>query len=272
MMLTYIRPNVPPTQIEQTPAGREHTPAPAAPTAIKNASGAAANSKILRFAKSERMLHWAIAGPFLFSMATALVLVVIYNPDRSRPFRGFFSGLHRASGVALIVLPMLAAFKSRGDARLHFYNIKQAWIWMFDDFKWLALMLLAAMSDKFKLPEQGKFNAAEKINFMVLMVTYPLYVATGLLMWLRPLAILSWLLHFFMALNAVPLISGHLYMAVINPSSRHGLHGMISGFVARHWAKHHYRRWYREHHEAGEEQPPGETVAPAHDSEPLIQF
>ena len=41
----------------------------------------------------------------------------------------------RASGVALIILPMLAAFKSRGDVRLHFYNIKQAWIWMFDDFK-----------------------------------------------------------------------------------------------------------------------------------------
>jgi cytochrome b subunit of formate dehydrogenase len=28
---------------------------------------------------------------------------------------------------------------------------------------------------------------------------------------------------------------------------------MITGFVDRQWAKHHYRRWYREHHEATEE-------------------
>jgi cytochrome b subunit of formate dehydrogenase len=209
-------------------------------------------------------------------------MVAIYNPNPSRPFRSLFSLLHRISGVALILLPMLATFKSRGDARIHIYNIKQAWTWIFDDFKWLALMGVAAVNPKIKLPEQGKFNAAEKINFMVLMATYPLYVATGLLMWLTPLAILSWLMHFFMALNAVPLIGGHLYMAMINPSSRKGLNGMITGHVDRSWGKHHYRRWYREHHEAHEwleidEQPTEETceapfssVAPAPDTEPLI--
>jgi formate dehydrogenase subunit gamma len=233
---------------------------PAAPKAVKKAPPG--NAKILRFAKSERVLHWCIAGPFLFSLTTAVIMVVIYNPDPSRPYRHIVSTLHRSSGVALMILPMLAAFKARGDVRLHFYNIKQAWVWMFDDIKWLALMGLAAVNPKIKLPEQGKFNAAEKINFMVLMVTYPLYVATGILMWLTPLAILSWLMHFFMALMAVPLISGHLFMALINPGSRVGLHGMFSGFVDRHWAKHHYRRWYRDHHEAyeaPEEQPSGDT-------------
>lgn len=209
-------------------------------------------SKILRFAKSERMLHWAIAGPFLVSFATALILVVIYNPDRSRPFRGFFSGLHRISGVALMVLPMLVTLKSRRDVRIHFYNIKQAWTWIFDDFKWLALMLLAAMSSKIKLPEQGKFNAAEKLNFMVLMATYPLYLVTGFLMWITRVAPFSWLMHFFMAMLATPLILGHMYMALVSRAGRPGLQGMISGHVDRQWAKHHYRRWYREHHEAGE--------------------
>jgi cytochrome b subunit of formate dehydrogenase len=68
-------------------------------------------------------------------------------------------------------------------------------------------------------------------------------------------------MHFFMALNAVPLIGGHLYMALINPSSRKGLNGMITGHVDRSWGKHHYRRWYRDHHEADEAldgQPPEE--------------
>ena len=61
---------------------------------------------------------------------------------------------------------MRATLRSHHDVRIHFYNIKHAWTWMFDDFKWLSLMMLAAISERFELPEQGKFNAAEKLNFM----------------------------------------------------------------------------------------------------------
>ena len=71
-------------------------------------------------------------------------------------------------------------------------------------------MFLAALSPRFRLPEQGKFNAAERLNFMVLMVTYPLYVLTGILMWVTRVAVLSWLLHFFVAMLAGPLILGHM--------------------------------------------------------------
>ncbi len=209
-------------------------------------------AKILRFAESERILHWSIAAPFLVSFGTGILLAVVYNPDPSRPFRSVFAVLHRISGVAFMILPMLATFRRRGDASIHFYNIKQAWIWMYDDFRWLALMGFAAISSRIRLPEQGKFNAAEKLNFMVLMTTYPLYIITGLLMWFTHAAVLSWILHFLMALLAAPLLLGHLYMALINQSTRPGLDGMISGHVDRHWAKHHYRRWYREHHEASE--------------------
>ncbi len=252
-MLISLELDAPEIQMEETGGRRGQREEPVAPKAAKSASEAAASPKILRFAKSERLLHWSIAGPFVISFASAVVLVSIYNPDPSRPFRSFFAVLHRVSGVALIVLPLLAARHVRGDLRLHFYNIRQAWIWMFDDFKWLTLMLLAAVNSSISLPEQGKFNAAEKLNFMVLMVTYPLYVVTGLMMWLTHLAVLSWILHFLMATLATPLILGHIYMAVINPASRTGLQGMISGYVDRQWAKHHYRRWYREHHEAAEE-------------------
>ena len=118
------------------------------------------------------------------------------------------------------------------------------------------MLMLAGVSSKFKLPEQGKFNAAEKVNFMVLMGTYPLYIATGLLIWLTDCAFLAWLLHSFMAVIATPLILGHMYMAMINRGGRPGLQGMITGFVDRQWAKHHYAHWYREVHGKAEEQSP----------------
>ncbi len=217
-------------------------------------------SKILRFHRSERLLHWAIAVPFLVCYTTALVLVVHYNPDPHRPFRLLFAWTHRISGLCLIVLPMLAAYRGRHDVRLHFYNIRQAWIWVFDDVKWLAVLLLSAVFKKLELPKQGKFNAAEKVNFMVLMSTYPLYVLTGLTIWLTRGAFLAWVLHVFMALMATPLVLGHMYMAMISGSGRPGLQGMFSGFVPRHWAKHHYNHWYKEHFEPEGTQPVGEEA------------
>lgn len=205
-------------------------------------------TQILRFRKSERLLHWAIAVPFLVCYATAIVLIVRYNPDPQRPYRQVFALAHRISGVAFILLPVLAVVKSKGDWRIHFQNIRQAWAWTLQDVKWLTMMGLAAMSPRFRLPEQGKFNAAEKINFMTLLGTYPLYIATGLVIWLTHGAFLAWVVHFAMALVATPLILGHIFMATVNPETRVGLSGMISGFVDRQWARHHYAHWYREHY------------------------
>ena len=205
-------------------------------------------TQILRFRKSERLLHWAIAVPFLVCFVTAVVLIAAYNPDPQRPYRSFFAVAHRASGVAFILLPILAVVKSKGDWRIHFQNIRQAWAWTLQDVKWLAMMGLAAMPPRFRLPEQGKFNAAEKINFMTLLGTYPLYIATGLLIWLTHGAFLAWVVHFAMAVVAAPLILGHIFMATVNPETRIGLSGMISGFVDRQWARHHYAHWYREHY------------------------
>jgi cytochrome b subunit of formate dehydrogenase len=52
-------------------------------------------SKILRFHRSERLLHWAIAEPFLVCYTTAIVLVVYYNPDPHRPYHMLFAWAHR---------------------------------------------------------------------------------------------------------------------------------------------------------------------------------
>jgi formate dehydrogenase subunit gamma len=212
---------------------------------------AAAPRKILRFHRTERLVHWAIAIPFLVCYLTALIKIAVYHPDPYRPYGELVCWIHRGSGVCLIVLPILAVLRSTGDLRVHLNNIRQAWIWTLDDLRWLALMGLAAIRNKTKLPQQGKFNAAEKLNFMLLMTTYPLYILTGSTMWLSDGAFVSWIVHASMGVIATPLLAGHLFMAIINPSSRVGLEGMISGFVDQSWAKHHYGKWYREEFEEG---------------------
>jgi formate dehydrogenase subunit gamma len=191
-------------------------------------------------------VHWSIAIPFMICFATALILVLVYNADPSRPYRAVFSWIHRASGVALICMPVVAAIRGRAEWRIHLDNVKQGWGWTVADLKWLALMGLAAVNKKIELPDQGKFNAAEKLNFMMVMCTWPLFAVTGLLIWLPGVAFVSWIVHLALALIAAPLMLGHIFMATLNPGTRIGLSGMISGFVDRNWARHHYARWYRE--------------------------
>jgi hypothetical protein len=82
---------------------------------------------------------------------------------------------------------------------------------------------------------------------MFLTASYPLYIITGLLIWLPGVAFASWMVHLSLAALATPLILGHVFMATVNPDTRVGLSGMISGYVDRHWARHHYRHWYNEH-------------------------
>jgi formate dehydrogenase subunit gamma len=216
----------------------------------------AERDEILRFRTSERQVHWAIAIPFLVCYFTATILVSVYNPNPARPFREAVSWIHRLSGVCLFVLPLWTIARHRSDFRVHWHNIREAWGWRLDDVKWLFLMGPATLNKKIDLPDQGKFNAAEKLNFMLLTCTYPLYVFTGLMIWLPGVAYLPWLVHFSMAVAATPLVFGHLFMATVNPDTRVGLSGMFSGLVDRRWAKHHYRRWYDENfghdHEAPE--------------------
>jgi cytochrome b subunit of formate dehydrogenase len=193
--------------------------------------------------------------------ATALILMGVYNQHPQRPFRAVVSWTHRVSAVCLFVLPVWVFVRHWYDVAIHLDNIREVWSWTLDDVKWLFLMGPATLSKKILLPEQGKFNAAEKINFMMLTATWPMYVITGVLIWLPGVAFLSWLVHFSMAAAAVPLILGHIFMATVNSDTRAGLSGMTSGFVDRKWARHHYRRWYDEHFAAADRPPTPAPIA-----------
>jgi len=223
---------------------------------------ASAPDEILRFRISERQMHWAVAIPFMVSYVTAVLLFAVYNPHPDRPLRWVVSWTHRLSGVSLVVFPLWIVVRHWYDVAIHMSNIREVWRWTLADLRWLLMMGPAMVSRKVALPEQGKFNAAEKINFMVLTATAPLYLCTGVMIWSHQFAYAAWVVHFAMALAATPLLFGHVFMATVNPDTRVGLSGMVTGFVNRHWASHHYGRWYRENFAAPAVAPPaGETKA-----------
>lgn len=206
--------------------------------------------EILRFARGEMLLHWSIALPFMTCFVTGVTMKLGYNLHSDSLLREVLSFLHRVAGGCLAVFPALVILHTWRDYKKHLYNIKIGFSWTIDDLKWLFLFGPSTVSKRIVLPEQRKFNAAERLNFMMVMVTYPLFVATGLFLWTHGIDhFLPWILHISMSLVAPLLMFGHIYMAVVNPSTRVGLSGMFSGHVDREWAKHHYHRWYRENFE-----------------------
>ncbi len=225
--------------------GPEPDVAPAAPA--RRAAPSTRRGQVLRFVLAERLLHWAIALPFVICMLTAALLVFYYNPDPTRPHRALVSWVHRGSGIAFIALPLLVILFSVRRLKLFWGNMKEAWGWSRDDFRWLLLTPLAMVSRRVKLPEEGKFNAGEKLNFMWTMVSWPAFAVSGLIIWLaHGIHVTPWLIHFSLAAASLPLIAGHIFMAVVNPGSRKGLSGMFTGYVDRSWAAHHYRKWFRD--------------------------
>ena len=41
----------------------------------------------------------------------------------------------------------------------------------------------------------------------------------------------------------VPLVAGHLYLALVHPATRHSLRGITLGTVRRDWAHRHHAKW-----------------------------
>lgn len=217
-------------------------------------------AKIQRFVASERFVHWALAIPFVVLYASALAMLLFWGEPQPRHIRAVSAWVHKIAGICLIVLPPLVLMWGKGEWRVHLGNIKEAWSWNRNDIRWLLLSPLAAVNRKIQLPEQGRFNAAEKLNFMMVCTTYPLYIATGVLIWMPGAAFIPWVLHVAMAALGLGLVAGHIFMATINPSTRTGLQGMITGWVDREWAKHHYRRWFRERFERTVAKPPPRSI------------
>lgn len=177
-------------------------------------------SKILRFLPGERFLHWALAIPFVLLYLTAGLMIAFYNEPSPRLFREAFAVGHRVVGVLLIVLPPLAFVRGSADWRVHLQNMREGWRWTADDIRWLLLFPKNVLNPKVALPEQGKFNAAEKINFMMVSAFYPLYIVTGIMVWLPGVAFVEYLAHYAMAVAGVPLVLGHIFMATIAPDTK----------------------------------------------------
>lgn len=213
---------------------------------------------VRRFGRTEIIYHWAQAVPYLFLAGTGAALLAHHFRTLGPEARETLRLVHLVTAALQVALPATVALA--GDTRALLANAREAWVWRRDDFVWLWRMHLLPLFPATELPPVGKFNAGQKVNFMLVMVAIPTFAASGLVMWLVPGALLPWYVHLATFAVSMPMLAVHLFMATLNPSTRHAMRAMVVGTVSREWAAHHHGAWLAS--VPDEPDTPGERVAP----------
>ena len=200
--------------------------------------------RLSRFSRTERTLHWVHASAFLVLFVSGLCL---YLPSLSELIgrRPLLKDIHVYT--ALIWLAALALILLAGDRRRLLAAAREIDTFDDDDLAWL----------RRRRAPQGRFNAGQKINAVVTAALAVLFAITGFFLWYgerdhafrlqNALLVHDWLMYisFFLLL-------GPLYLALINPSTRHSLSGMTRGWVREDWALRHHRKWVEQMREGGD--------------------
>ena len=189
-----------------------------------------------RFSKTERTIHWVNALGFFFLLATGLIL---YLPRLSAEVgrRQFIQWIHFWGGIAWVGALIIVAVL--GDRRGILRTARELDVFEREDVNWL----------KRKQPrEQARFNAGQKINAALNAAFVVLFLVSGLLLWFgeqdtRFRFASTVLLHDGLLYVSLALLLGHLYLALIHPTTRHALRGMVLGDVREDWARQHHARW-----------------------------
>jgi formate dehydrogenase subunit gamma len=190
---------------------------------------------VRRFSRTERSVHWVHASAFLVLLASGLVL---YLPALAAEVgrRPLVKDVHVVTALAWAVA--LVGVLVLGDRRGLRATARELDLFDADDRRWLLG----------RRAPQGRFNAGQKLNAALTASFAVLLAVSGVLLWLgerdtRYRFDSTIVLHDVVAYLSVALLAGHLYLAVIHPTTRHALRGITVGTVREDWAREHHAKW-----------------------------
>ena len=190
---------------------------------------------VRRFSRTERAVHWVHASAFLVLLGSGLVL---YLPSLAAEIgrRPLVKDVHLFTALAWAVA--LVSVFVLGDRRGLRATARELDVFDADDRRWLLG----------RHAPQGRFNAGQKLNAALTAAFAVLLAVSGVLLWLgerdtRFRFDSTIVLHDVVAYVSVALLAGHLYLAVIHPTTRHALRGMTVGTVREDWAREHHAKW-----------------------------
>jgi formate dehydrogenase subunit gamma len=194
----------------------------------------AAMDRIRRFTRTERAAHWLVAAAF--------GVMLLSGGQVPHHWGWTNTALDVHVGAAVVLVAGLAGLLIAANGRALRTTAGELRSLDRDDRAWLSPRRILMRQPP---PPVGRFNAGQKLNARLALVGLSGLYATGI--YLVTIGRSSFgHLHGPFAFLTSALIAGHIFMAVVNPSTRHALRGMTLGSVDRSWAEHHFPRWVDE--------------------------
>jgi formate dehydrogenase subunit gamma len=205
--------------------------------------------RLRRFVVAERLSHWLYALFFLVAFVSGLLMWIPATREWMAGARRTITLSHGYVGAAMIILPLVLFFLL--DRRRLGRDLREVDKWNGDDRRWFRLALRGYTLRGREMPPQGRFNAGQKVNVVLVAAMAVGFSATGgILMhkedmpaWLVSRAL--WL-HDFLVVAAVALFLGHLAHVFLTKHGRTYLAGMVKGWVPEELARERHRRWWEE--------------------------
>jgi formate dehydrogenase subunit gamma len=179
--------------------------------------------RVPRWNRTERAAHWVHATAFCVLLGSGLCL---YLPSLSELVsrRPLLKDIHlytAAAWAGALVLVFLV-----GDKR----------------------SLRRTFRELDRLDPRGRMNRGQQLNTIATIAFAILFSVTGLLLWYgerdtRFRFASTLLVHDWLMYISLVLFLGHLYYALILPSTRHSLSGMTRGWVRKDWAERRHPAW-----------------------------
>ena len=196
--------------------------------------------RIERFCKTTRWFHWTFVVPFLALAASGLALALRDALGLGEPAVRALVRAHEGIALFWLLAPPLVLLS--GDTQRTLADLCEPLRVTKDDLRWLALQPLAAFR-RAELPPAGKLNGGQKLNALSMGGLALGLALTGAWLWLRPAALVPFLVHLALFAAWAPAFAGHFYLAVLNPGTRPALSAMLTGEVPLAWARQHHALW-----------------------------
>jgi formate dehydrogenase subunit gamma len=194
-----------------------------------------------RYNASERLNHWTVVICALLLMASGLAF---FHPAFFWLTSLFGGGQIARAAHPWIGVVLAVSFTAMG---LRFFRQN---IWSLNDFRWMARVgdLIAGREER--VPEAGRFNAAQKLVFYVMFWSVISLFASGLMLWHHYFgdSFPIWqqqyaaVVHSVMAVVMIMTMIVHIYAAIWNAGS---VRAMTRGPVTGGWLWKHHRKWLR---------------------------
>jgi len=197
---------------------------------------------VQRFTRSELAVHWALAVSVILMILSGIALGVNVWHAAVLP-------VHVGSVFLLAGGVLLAALA--GDRPALRRAARQLRTLDGEDRRWLAWAPRSLLGATGAPPPVGRFNAGQKLNAMLITVLLAASIGSGLYWWARLHGVfgnsnIDGAVHNVAGVAIIVLVCGHLYMAVLNPATRHALRGITTGSVEAGWAAEHHPAWLAE--------------------------